>query len=94
MTWKCSISWFQDTTPAIRSLLHLFRRPGSTQTSVTRRKLYAASELGQHLVWDLSHFHRTYCELLRDISKQVEVVWEGGKPVPRKPPPAHPCFTP
>jgi len=42
-----------------------------------RNKLYAATDLGQHLVWDLHALYDDYCALLRTVWKQVGVVWEG-----------------
>jgi WD40 repeat protein/serine/threonine protein kinase len=55
------------------------------------RKLYAATELGGHLVWDLSVMYMDRCDVLRQLWKTVSVVWEGGKPVNRPPPENHPC---
>ncbi len=43
-------------------------------------KLYAATDLGQHLVWDLSAFYQEYCDLLVDVQQQVPVVWASGQP--------------
>ncbi|MBI4703325.1 MAG: protein kinase [Deltaproteobacteria bacterium] len=42
-------------------------------------KLYAASALGEHLVWDLSAFYLGDCELLRRVWESVPVVWEQGR---------------
>ena len=54
-------------------------------------KLYAATELGSHLVWDLSAFHRDYCELVREVWQQVPVIWYEGHPTQRPPPADHRC---
>jgi len=54
-------------------------------------RLYAASELGQHLVWDLSVFFQDYCQLLKQVWNQVKVVWKAGYPVARPPPERHRC---
>ncbi len=54
-------------------------------------KLYAASELGQHLTMNLSSFHADYCELLRNIWREVPVVWEDGLPRERSAPDDHSC---
>ena len=54
-------------------------------------RIYAATELGDHLVWDLGIFHRDYCALLREVWQGVPVVWESGLPVVRERPPRHRC---
>ncbi len=55
------------------------------------RKLYAASDLGSYLVWDLEVFYADRCELLRKLWQRVPVVWEHGHAVLRKPTPDHTC---
>ncbi|MBI4705151.1 MAG: protein kinase [Deltaproteobacteria bacterium] len=55
------------------------------------QKLYAASDLGRHLVWDLDVFYQDYCELLREIWNRVPVVWEGGRAVVQRPGAEHRC---
>jgi WD40 repeat protein/serine/threonine protein kinase len=57
-----------------------------------KRKLYAATELGSHLVWDLGELYMDYCDLLRDVWSRVPVVLEGGLPVLRPPPRGHRCW--
>jgi hypothetical protein len=54
-------------------------------------RLHAASELGQHLSWDLGVFDLGYCDLLDQIWRQAPIVWEGGLPVVRPPPEDHRC---
>jgi hypothetical protein len=54
-------------------------------------RLYAASELGQHLVWELEAFYRPYCELLGNVWSDVPVVWDNGQPVMREPDAQHHC---
>jgi WD40 repeat protein len=54
-------------------------------------RLHAVTELGDHGVLDLSFHYREYCELLREVWRQVPVVWEGGQPVLRPPPGDHRC---
>jgi WD40 repeat protein len=54
-------------------------------------RLYAATELGSHLVWRLGPLLKGYCELLREVWRDVPVVWEQGRPVRRAPPRDHPC---
>ena len=54
-------------------------------------RLYAATELGSHLVWDLAPLRESHCALLRQVWREVPVVWERGHPVRRPPPAHHPC---
>jgi hypothetical protein len=54
-------------------------------------KLYAATELGDHLVWNLAPLNLGYCEVMRRVWKSIAVVWRDGKPVTRPPPPHHRC---
>jgi hypothetical protein len=54
-------------------------------------RLYAATELGRHLVWDLGVLRADYCSVLRQVWAGVPVVWEGGRPVRREPPRGHGC---
>ena len=54
-------------------------------------RLYAATDLGSHLSWDLSVLFRDYCELLAQVWRKVPVVWEHGLPVTRAPPADHRC---
>jgi WD40 repeat protein/serine/threonine protein kinase len=49
------------------------------------QRLYAVSELGQHLVWELEAFYRPYCELLHNVWADVPVVWHNGQPTMREP---------
>jgi len=53
--------------------------------------VYAASELGARLVWDLRTFGRDYCELLREVWQRVPIIWQGGRAVERPAPPNHRC---
>ncbi|HOX45110.1 MAG TPA: protein kinase [Myxococcota bacterium] len=55
------------------------------------RGLSAASELGDHLRWELDDLARPYCELLEALWAQVPIAWEGGRPVARPRPGDHPC---
>ena len=54
-------------------------------------KVYAATELGATLTWDLGVLRDDYCELLRRVWREVPVVWEHGLPVRRDPPDHHRC---
>jgi len=46
---------------------------------VSGERLYAASDLGQHLSWDLSTFGRDYCTLMHEVWSSVPVVWSAGR---------------
>jgi len=54
-------------------------------------RLYAATDLGDHLVWDLGVFHRDYCDLLREVWREVPIVWQVGRAQVQPPPPGHRC---
>ena len=72
--------------------LHAARLHGPVaQLMVDRGKLHAATDLGDHLVLDLSSFDQEYCDLMHGIWAEVPVVWEGGLPVTREPPDGHEC---
>jgi hypothetical protein len=58
-----------------------------------KQKLYAASSLGQHLVWNLSPLYAEHCALLREVWQRVPVVWQDGRAVVEAPPPNHACQT-
>ena len=62
-----------------------------SQLMLERGKLYAASDLGDHLRLDLSTFDREYCDLMQGIWAEVPVVWQGGLPIPKPPPDGHEC---
>ena len=54
-------------------------------------KLYAATDLGDHDVWDLSVIEQDYCTLLNKIWDEVPVVWEGSAAKAAPPPADHAC---
>ena len=54
-------------------------------------KLYAASDMGDHLVWDLGAYRRDYCALMKELWGKVPVHWRAGRAVRRAPPAEHPC---
>jgi len=58
------------------------------------RHLYAATELGDHQVLDLSVFYVDRCALMREVWAQVPVVWQRGLPVAADADPAHGCYQP
>jgi len=55
------------------------------------RKLYAASELGGHLVWNLSLLSRPYCQLLAEIRQRIPIMWRNGRAHRSEPLASHPC---
>ena len=54
-------------------------------------RLYAASALGQHLMWDLSTLYDERCTLLREVWASVPVVWQDARAITVPPPAKHPC---
>jgi hypothetical protein len=54
-------------------------------------KLYAATNNGDHVVFDLRALVVDRCTLLREVWREVPMVWKDGKPVTEKPPENHPC---
>jgi len=54
-------------------------------------KLYAATELGDTLVLDLSIFDLEYCALMKQVWQRAPVVWERGLPLLRRPSASHKC---
>ncbi len=62
-----------------------------THLVVGDRALHALSDLGDFLAWDLAALSADRCALLRQMWKQVPVVWAGGAAVARQPPDDHPC---
>ena len=72
--------------------LHRARLHGSVVHLVMKGgKLYAATDLGDHAVMDLDIFHKPWCELLREVWRQVPVAWEKGLPERRQPSVDHEC---
>jgi hypothetical protein len=54
-------------------------------------RLVVVTELGDHVVWDLGVLFGAYCDLLRELWRQVPFDWEKGRAVVRPPPHEHPC---
>lgn len=55
------------------------------------KRLYAATVLGSHAVEDLRYLSEEYCALLREIWKEVPIVWEDERIVSRPPSEDHDC---
>jgi hypothetical protein len=49
-------------------------------------RLYAATELGRHLTWDLDALHGDWCAVLENVWRRVPVVWSAGRAELREPP--------
>jgi WD40 repeat protein len=94
------VAGFADGTLGIWSLEHGTRLDHVTlygpvvHLQMGGEKLYAATELGDYRVIDLSAFHVEHCVLLRRAWQAIPVVWEGGRPVLRAPPKKHRCVAP
>ena len=54
-------------------------------------RLYAASEMGDFLAWDLKAYESPYCEVLGQVWEDVPLVWKDGRARPKAPPRDHPC---
>ncbi|MBI4702220.1 MAG: serine/threonine protein kinase [Deltaproteobacteria bacterium] len=54
-------------------------------------RLYAATDLGSSLVWDLGVLYGDYCSLVREIWERVPIVWRGGQPTLAPPTAGHRC---
>jgi len=61
---------------------------------VTRSHLVLLSDLGDHRAIDLTPFRQSRCDLLREVWRQVPVVWRHGRAVRQAPPADHPCRKP
>jgi hypothetical protein len=61
-----------------------------THLLLAGRRLYAASDLGSHIVWDLEPLYLPYCAFLRQVWARVPVVWRQGLVVIQSPP-RHRC---
>jgi len=53
--------------------------------------LYAATDLGTHLRWNIGALQRERCDLLREVWQRVPIVWEDGRSVVRAPNREHAC---
>jgi len=53
--------------------------------------VYAATELGDTVSWDLSELHEDYCATLRTVWDRIGIAWEDGRAVRRPPPADHAC---
>lgn len=56
-----------------------------------RQRLYVASELGDHRALDIGVLSQPYCTMMRQIWRQVPIVWVEGQLVRRPAPLDHRC---
>ena len=56
------------------------------------QKLYVASDLGDHLYWDLSPFFSDSCIILNQMWSTVPVIWRQGMAVAAAAPGSHKCL--
>ncbi len=56
--------------------------------------LFAATDLADHLSWDLGSLSADYCTLLRSVWRRAPVVWRLGQIERRQPPNTHYCRRP
>ena len=62
-----------------------------TRLLLRDHKLYATTELGAHLAWDLAVLQLDYCELMRRVWRDVPVIWRGSMAARAAPPAGHRC---
>ena len=73
--------------------LHYVRLHGAiTHALYKQNRLFVATNLGDHTRLDFSVFNRNHCDLLREIWREVPVVWSGGQLTEAAPPRGHPCL--
>jgi WD40 repeat protein/serine/threonine protein kinase len=53
--------------------------------------LHAASDLGDHLSWDLGRVSWPYCRVVRELWRDVPAAWDGRRAVRQPPPARHQC---
>jgi hypothetical protein len=95
--WKTLVTGYGDGTVALHDLENgaLLARAqlhgAALHLDVRGDALYAATDLGDSLRWPLSIFERDYCVLLREVWKNVPVVWAQGQPTAKPAPGYHRC---
>jgi WD40 repeat protein len=85
--WNETVVWdLRDGSNIFTAILH-----GATQDlAFVDGTLHIVTQLGGYRSADFSALAKSYCDTLRDIWREVPVVWENA-PVPRAPPRDHPC---
>ena len=78
--------------PGAGQALALVRLHGAvTNLWIHHGLLFAGSELGASLIWDLGPLEEPRCDLLEAVWERVPVVWEKGRPHIQTPPGIHDC---
>ncbi len=77
----------QDGRSLYRAKLH----GAAIHLVASDRLVFAASELGDSLTLSLDAFGRDYCDLLREVWGDVDVVWRDGRPAVAPIPQDHAC---
>ena len=75
-----------------RRLVHQTLHGRVNHIVLEEQKLFAATDLGSALSWDLSAMYQSPCELLAQVWSRVPVVWLKGAPVAVAPPARHACL--
>ncbi len=77
------------------ALLNMVRMHGKlAHMARSSHTLYAATDLGTFIAWDLSDFELDYCALLRNVWKRVPIQWRRRRAYVAPPPKDHPCNSP
>lgn len=74
-----------------RRLYHLRLLGPVVHLALADGNLHAATALGDHRTLPVSAFYLRYCELLREVWRQVPIVWLNGGPERSPPPRQHRC---
>jgi hypothetical protein len=88
---------FQEGTAAVyalrggEQLAKLRLRGPVTGLSFDGGRLFAVSATGYTDSVDLGALGSGYCDLVREVWKSSPMIWRGGAPVAREPPPDHAC---
>ncbi len=75
-------------------LLSVWLHGPATGLQLRGHRLVALTAVGRIGVWDLETFAKPHCELLREVWRDVPVVWDGGHLVLRAPSRDHRCSPP
>ena len=72
------------------------RQTAAWHSALTKQARFASVDraerrlcFGDHATLDFGVFHRDYCDILRQIWREVPVIWSAGLAVEESPPNAH-----